>query len=435
MIKKKETVLVIDGGGRGSALVEKYIDSKFVKRVLAVPGNDYMLEYSKNIKIYPKLKTTDSKKILDICTKEKVDLIDVAQDNAVEVGLTNLLTKNNFKVFGPTKEAGQIEWDKAWSKNFMQRFKIPTAKFQIFNSQNKAINFIKSHTSRKWFIKASGLAAGKGALFSKDNKEAIKKINIMKSFGAAGKTFLVEECLEGEEFSSFAIIYGTAFTIIGHAQDHKTIYDNNKGPNTGGMGCSSPPKVISKKIEKQIKEIFAKTVAGLARKQRPYTGILYLGGLIDRNGKVQVIEFNARWGDPEAQVIIPSIKNDLFDISTKAIEGKLPKIEKDNKYRIVVAAVATGYPIENSHVLGKKIFNLNKIANNAKIKIFGAGIKKTKGGYRVNGGRLFYVVGSGKNVLQARDIVYKTLMKVYIQGNNLHFRKDIGFRDIERYFS
>ncbi len=427
---KKSTVLVIDGGGRGSVLTAKYLESKLVGKVLVTPGNDLML-INKNVEIFPNIKTTDTKNILNVCIKNKVDLVDVAQDDAVAVGITDILLKNKFKVFGPTKAAGQIEWDKSWSKNFMNKNRIPTAKFKVFKTQKAGILFIKKHKDSKWYVKASGLAAGKGVIFAANNKEAIHAINQMKNFGKSGETFVIEESLEGEEFSSFAAVNGKKFIILGHAQDHKTVYDGNIGPNTGGMGCSSPPLAITPYIEKQVNVIFKKTTAGLVKLKRPYLGILYLGGIIDSKGKVKVIEFNARWGDPEAQVILPSIKNDYYSLVAEILNGNKPRIIKDKKYRIVVAATAKGYPVDYSKIVGKEIKGMDKLVK-SKVKIYGAGVKLQGNKYLVSGGRLFYVLSEGKNVAEARKIAYNALSLVSIAGGNLHYRRDIGYRDLKR---
>ena len=436
-MNSKSTVLVIDGGGRGSVLVDKYLQSPHVSRVLAVPGNDLMNRGSqKSVSIFPEIKTTDLKNITKVCKKEKVDLVDVAQDDAVAVGLTDSLIKKGFQVFGPTKAAGQIEWDKAFARRFMEKFDIPTPAFKICKSTLSGINFIKTQKEGEWFIKASGLAAGKGALHAANNEEAIEEIHEMKNFGKAGQTFLIEECLVGEEFSSFAIVDGPSFIIAGHAQDHKQAYEGNLGPNTGGMGCSSPPMVITTKIERQIKSIFQKTVSGLVAISRPYRGVLYLGGMIDANGKVWVIEFNARWGDPEAQVIIPAVKNDFFQLASYVLNNQFRKIriKRDNFYRVAVTAASRGYPTDYSKATGKKIFGLDKISHDIRVKIFSAGVKISNGQYLVNGGRLFYVVGKGKNIAQARQKTYNALSLVYVEGNNLHYRTDIGYRDLERFY-
>lgn len=425
-----KTVIVIDGGGRGAALAEAYIKSKKVKKVIAIPGNDLMA-FNKNVAIYPQVKTTNVKKIVKIAQLEKADIVDVAQDDAVANGLVDALRAEGIKTFGPTKLAGQIEWDKAWSRNFMKKLKIPSPKYKVCKSQQEGIEFIKTQKENEWFIKAAGLAAGKGALYAKTNKEALKKIKQMKNFKEAGKIFLIEECLHGEEFSSFAIISNKDFKIVGHAQDHKRVFDRDKGPNTGGMGCSSPPMIITSNIEKQISAIFKKTVEGLAKLKLPYVGILYLGGMVGGSDKVYVIEFNARWGDPEAQVIIPSIKNDFYNLISNGARGNLPKIRKDNKYRIVVTAASKGYPGNYSQLVGKEIKGLDKILRN-RARVFGAGVQMKNKRFIVNGGRLFYVLGEGKNVAEARKKAYNVISLSSIRGGNLHYRKDIGYRDLQR---
>lgn len=433
------TVLVIDGGGRGSVLVSKYLQSPRVSKVLAIPGNDLMLNlaarhHAKQVKIYSHLKTTDTGEILKVSKSQKVDLVDVAQDDAVAAGVTDQLKKAGIRVFGPTKKAGQIEWDKAWARNFMLNNKIPAPAFKICTSEQEGIKFTKSQKDKEWFIKASGLAAGKGALYAKDNSEAERQIRRMKNFDSAGKTYLIEECIKGEEFSSFVLVDGAAFILIGHAQDHKTVYDGDLGPNTGGMGCSSPPMVITKKVESQINSIFKKVALGLVKIGRPYRGILYLGGMIDQSGKVYVIEFNARWGDPEAQVIIPQIKNDLYEIAKRVTDGKIKniKLKTDNKYRVVITAASKGYPTDYSKVVGKQIVGLDKFLKSSDVQVLGAGVKKQNGKYTAHGGRLFYVMADGKNVIDARQKAYNALSKIKIEGNNLHYRTDIGWRDVER---
>lgn len=431
----QKTVLVVDGGGRGSALVNKYLQSPSVKMVLAAPGNDLMKEnVKKPIKTFPKIKTTDKSDIIKICKIYKVDLIDVCQDDAIAVGVVDALKALNFKAFGPTQTASQIEWDKAWARGFMKKFKIPSPEFNICHSQKDGTNFIKSQREGEWFIKAAGLAAGKGVLYAANNKEALLKIRDMKNFGKSGETFVIEKCLHGEEFSAFALVDSKDFKILGYAQDHKRAFNNDLGPNTGGMGCSSPPMVITSKIKNQIKIIFKKTVESLVKLKRPYVGILYLGGMIDEKGKVYVIEFNARWGDPEAQVIIPSVKNDFYELAEQVLDGKLSsvKIKTDKKYRVVVTAASKGYPSDYSQALGKQIFGLEKLLKLKGVRLFSGATKKTGKKLLTSGTRLFYVMAEGKNVAEARQKAYNALSLVSVEGNNLHYRQDIGWRDLAR---
>ncbi|MCW1949387.1 MAG: phosphoribosylamine--glycine ligase [Candidatus Shapirobacteria bacterium] len=431
---KKNTVLIIDGGGRGSVLVDKYSQSKLVSKIIAIPGNDLMtLNKSKPVKIFSDLKTTSVSEIIDICHQEKVDLVDVAQDNAIAVGLVDELIKNNIPVFGPTQKAGQLEWDKSWSRQFMKKYQLPIPEFYVFDNPKSGYQFLDSTPNKPWFIKASGLAEGKGVIPANNNQEAKAAVDQMSKFGQSGQTYLLEEWLVGEEFSAFAVVDGVDFQIIGFAQDHKRVDDYDQGPNTGGMGCVSNPLIVNKKNVTQIKNIFQKTVSGMVAEGRPYQGILYLGGMVVGQ-KVYIIEFNCRWGDPEAQVIIPSIKNDLIDISFSVINHQLKtqKIKTDSKTRIVVTAASRGYPVNYNNVKGKQIFGLSKIFSSKKVKIFGAGTQFKNNQYIANGGRLFYLVSEGKNITDARKKVYNELSGISIEGNNLHYRTDIGWRDVQR---
>lgn len=428
-----KTILITDGGGRGAVLVDKYGQSKYVGKILVVPGNDLMkINTDKEVVTFPDLKTTSVAEILEICKEENVDLVDVAQDNAVEAGLVDELNKIGIPAVGPTRKAGQLEWDKAWAREFMSKYQIPSPKYQVFNSEEEGIKFVKNHHGKKWFVKASGLAEGKGAIPANSKNEAIKAIKQMPKFGKAGETYILEEWLIGEEFSVFALCDGKDFKVVGYAQDHKRVFDGDLGPNTGGMGCVSNPLIVNAKIKKQVEDIFRSTVDGLRKEECPYIGVLYLGGMVV-DGKVYVIEFNARWGDPEAQVIIPAIKNDFVDIGEAIIFYKIKgfKLEVDNKVRVVIAATAKGYPTDYSEVRGKKIIGLEK-AIKMGVKVYGSGIKKDGRNWVVNGGRIFYVVAEGKDVTNAREKAYKAMAQIFIEGDNLHYRTDIGWRDVAR---
>lgn len=227
----------------------------------------------------------------------------------------------------------------------------------------------------------------------------------------------------------FAITDSKTFQIVGSAQDHKRLYDGDKGPNTGGIGCSAPPLVVNCKVYKQGKLIIKKAISGLASESRPYKGVLYLGGIV-AGGKVFVIEFNARWGSPEAEVLIPGIKNDLFKLSTSIVEGNLRKfkIKVDGKSRVAV----TGSLRPGLTIKKRELFGIDKILKFKSVIVYGARVTKVKGKYFVSSGRLFHVVGEGKDVIEARQRVYRAIKAVNIEGNNLHYRTDIGWRDVER---
>ncbi len=467
----KKTVLVIDGGGRGAALVDAYAKSPHVGKILAVPGNDLMQSLTdKPVLIYPHLKTTSVQEILEIAKKEKVDLVDVAQDNGVEAGNTDVLLENGFKVNGPTRKAGQIEWDKVYSRELLKKTSAPQPAHEAFSNFEDGINFIKSQPDKPWFVKAAGLAEGKGALPAKNNAEAIERIKELERFGESGKNFLIEEWLIGEEFSAFMFSDGKTAQWIGAAQDHKRVFDGDEGENTGGMGCSTPPLVLTKEVQDQAIKIMNETLQALRDDGRPYQGVLYFGGIlvnrsrnvipvntmhpeskiVDPGGAkasqddsvVYVIEFNARWGDPEAEVLIPGITNDYYEVSEAIADRKLDsiKIETDGKYRVVVAGASKGYPTDYSAVKGKEIHGLEEAIKTLGIKVYGAGVKvldsqnspRSNKKFVANGGRLFYLVGEGKDVIEAREKAYSAMKKISIEGNNLHYRTDIGYRDVNR---
>ncbi len=444
--KSENTIVaVIDGGGRGSVLVHKYAQSKHVKKVIAIPGNDLMqFNTTKKVVTYPNIKTTDVSKIVDICKKEQITLVDVAQDNAVAAGLVDALVEKGIPTVGPTRLAGQIEWDKAWARQFGKRIHLPQPFFKVCHSQQEGFDFLKSQPDQPWFVKAAGLAEGKGALPAKNNTEAKEKIKELKKFGRAGAIYLIEEWLESdnreaaEEFSLFALSDGKSYKIIGTAQDHKRVNNFDEGENTGGMGCVSSPLVLTPKLIQQLDtRIIKPVITELVKKGRPYKGVLYLGGiLIKRKGRLQpyVIEFNARWGDPEAQTILPGMNNDLFEVSMAIWEGRLSKltIKSDHKIRVVVAGVSRGYPTNYEQVKGKQITGINEAKKVRGVRLYGASIKVIGNKYYVQGGRLFYIVGEGKSVLEARQKAYAAMSLIHIDGNNLHYRTDIGWRDVER---
>lgn len=431
---KKKTVLIIDGGGRGAVLADKYAQSNAVGKILVVPGNDLIkLNIKKPLKIFPQLTTTSVKEIVELAKKEKVDLVDVNQDNAVAVGLVDELQKNGVTAIGPTKEAGQIEWDKAWARDFMKKYAIPHPAYHVFHSVKDGIKFLNKQRESKWFIKAAGLAGGYGVLPAENNKQALEKIEELQQFKDAAKTYLIEEWLVGEEFSSYILADGKDFVLLGHAQDNKRLENFDEGPNTGGIGCNTRPLVITKTIEKQITEIFTKTITGLAKEGRPYFGTLYLGGMIV-NDKVFVIEFNSRWGDPESEVILPGIKNDYYALSLAALDEKIKKtkIKTDGKTRVLVTACANGYPFNLTPVKGKQIFGISEVIKIKGINVYSSGVKEQNGKYVVSGGRMFHIIGEGKNILEAREKAYAAMAKISVEGNNLHYRTDIGWRDAER---
>jgi phosphoribosylamine--glycine ligase len=428
-------VLIIGGGGREHTLVQAYAKSTRVKKIFVVPGNGLMGVFEKKeVATFPGIKPTDFDSIWEIVQKNKIDLVDVAQDDPLAAGGVDFFAARGVAAFGPTKAAAQIEWDKDWARNFMKKYHLPIPRFSSFSNQSEAINYLNKLPGGACFVKAAGLAAGKGAIKAENKAEAVSAIKQMNSFGAAGETFLIEEMLVGEEFSAYAICDGRDFQILKCAQDHKPVFNFDEGPNTGGMGAVAPILVVQKSnIKNQIKKIFRKTVTGLVAEGRPYTGILYLGGIITDTG-VKIIEFNARWGDPEAQVVLPGVKNDYLEIVAACLEGRLNKlkIQEDNKTRICVVGACRGYPGDYSAAKGKRIFGLEEAAKMPGVTIFGAGIERSGKRFLTHGGRVFNVVARGKNIIDARNRAYSAMAKIFVSSNNLHYRTDIGWRDVER---
>lgn len=427
-------ILIIGSGGREHALATAYAKSEKVDQIIVAPGNDLMPITDTKI-------TTDSSAgllnfdgLLKIAQKEKVDLVDVAQDEVLAAGFVDRFQKEGFTAFGPTQKAAQIEWDKDWARGFMKKYGLPIPHYESFTDQEKALAYIDQRPEQLLFIKASGLALGKGVIRADTKYQAKEAILQMSSFGKSGKTFLIEDALIGEEFSFFAICDGTNFVITKPAQDHKTVNDQDLGPNTGGMGCVAPALIVTDKIRQEVEEnIFKPFMKRMQQEDRPFSGILYLGGMVTKNG-VEIVEFNARWGDPEAEVILPSIQTDYLDIVESVLQKNLAKtkIVFDNKVRISIAGCAKGYPQDYSAVKGKEIFGLEKAMKLPGITVYGAGIAKKNDNWIVTGGRVFHLVAEGKDIHDAREKAYKAMKLITIEGNNLHYRNDIGWRDMER---
>lgn len=433
------TVLIIDAGARGHALCEAYLKSPNVNKVIVAPGNDF-IAYGKEdrVTIDKNCSLKDPRTILKIAQKYEPDIIDVAQDDALAAGAVDLLTKNRYPTFGPTKAASQIEWNKKESRKFMSRHKIPTPWFRHFTSEYIAKEYVKylynQDSHQLIYIKAAGLCGGKGALDAADLNTALDRIEQMKKFGDAGKTFVIEEGLKGEEFSSYAISDGTTYHIFKSAQDNKKLYP--LGPQTGGVGAISPA-MVTESIEKDIEEQqISRAIQGMQKEGNLYTGILYLGGILTDRG-INTIEFNARWGDPEVQTVLPGLKTDYTEIILACLEGRLKDIDikEDNKTRVCVVGSSRGYPGDYSDVKGKEIYGLEDAMEHKGVTVFGAGIKVEGNRFYADGGRLFSIVGEGRDIIEAKKNAYSAIAGINIEGNNLHYRTDIGWRDVERFLN
>lgn len=430
-------VLIIGSSGREHALATSYAKNERVKKVLVTPGNGLMDFFNRKIFIFPYIRITDFPSIAELAKKETVDLVDVAADDQLAEGYVDRFRKIGIKAFGPTQKQAQIEWSKDWARSFMKKYNLPSPHFKTFHNPEEAYEYVEKLEEQALFVKASGLASGKGAIRTNNRQEAKKAIDEMKQFGKSGETFLIEETLIGEEFSLFAICDGENYKIINAAQDHKTVFEKDMGPNTGGMGCVARAGVITSKVIRETEtKILKPFMKGMKEEGRPYNGILYVGGMLTENG-IKIVEFNARWGDPEAEVIIPGLTKDYITIVEAAQNKELKQIKifTDKKVRISVAACAFGYPNDYSEVEGKEIFGLEEVSKLKNVKIFGGGIVRRDKRFFVQGGRIFHLVAKGENIIEARRRVYRAMSFIHIEGNNLHFRTDIGWRDAARFYS
>lgn len=433
-------VLITGKGAREHSISQAYEKSPQVNKIIVAPGTDFIAYgREKEVVIDKECSLESPRSLLEIVKKYKPDLVDVAQDDAIAVGTVDLLQESGFQVFGPTRQAAKIEWDKRWSREFMQRHQIPAPRFRYFEDEEPAKTYVKElydeDSGKIYYVKAIGLCSGKGALKSRNFDEAVRNIKRMKSLpNDAGKSFLVEEGLIGEEFSYYAISDGKNYRIFKSAQDNKTVCNFDEGDQTGGMGAISPAMVtapLSKEIEDQQ---IARAIIGMEKEGVPFTGILYLGGIVV-NGKPFNIEYNARWGDPECQVVLPSVETDYIDIVMACLERGLDKLEirQDNKTRLCVVGASRGYPNDYKAVKGKRIYGLEKAMKIEGITILGAGIDIRDNMFYANGGRLFSIVTEGDNILEAKQKAYSAIAYISIEGNNLYYRTDIGWRDIERF--
>jgi len=431
-------ILIIGSGGREHILAKTYSKSKKVNKIFVAPGNDFMNLKNDHIIPCPDIAMMDFEGIVKLCKKEKIDIVDAACDEVLAAGLVDVIglepTLKNTKAFGPTQDAAELEWNKAWARILMQQYNLPIPQFMYFSNQKEAIKYVKAQPEQLWYVKATGLAAGKGAIRADTKKKAEEGIIAMKQFGKSGKIFLIEEGLVGEEFSLFAICDGESYTITKTAQDHKTVYNSDQGSNTGGMGCIAPASIITPSTIRIIEQKIIKPILKVMKeKERPFSGILYLGGMLTKN-EIKIIEFNVRWGDPEAEVIVASIKTDYVEIVNAVINKKLSKltIDFDQKIRLSIAGCSRGYPNDYSKTKGKEVFGLLEAMKLPGIAIYGAGIKRKNNRFFANGGRVFHLVAEGDTVQQARVRAYGAMAMISIEGNNLHYRTDIGWRDVER---
>lgn len=418
---------MVGGGAREHTLVWKLAQSPKVKEIYVAPGNAGTAQIAYNLDISP----TDIEGLAKAAQEKAVELIVVGPEAPLAEGITDYFQRIGIPIFGPTKAATQIESSKVFAKKLMQKYNIPCAQSASFSDYNQAREYIRQQIP-PIVVKADGLAAGKGVTVANSIPEALDALdNVMKSraFGAAGDRVVIEECLSGKEMSAFAFSDGTTVVPMAAACDYKRVYDRDQGPNTGGMGSYSPPHFLSPALARTVKEtIMEAAVKAMAEEKRLYKGVLY-GGLMVTNNGPKVLEFNARFGDPEAQVTLPLLKTDLVDIILAVISGNLNQINVEWSQDACVGVVmaSAGYP--GSYKTGFPISGLDKLDQD--ILVFHAGTKIGAEPREVltSGGRVLTVVATGRTMAEAREKVYSNLPRIHFEG--CHYRKDIAKIKVE----
>ena len=422
-------VLVIGSGGREHALAWKLSLSENVSEVFVVPGNAGTSLESKvrNLDVEP----NDFDKLIETVRKEGIEFTIVGPEAPLVEGIVDYFQKEGLPCFGPIKKAAQLEGSKAFTKQFLEKYSIPTGAFETFDDLQMAIKYVEKQGA-PIVIKADGLAAGKGVVIAKTVEEAIESLQEMLSgeaFGNAGKQVVIEEFLQGEEASFICLCDGRTAIPFASSQDHKTRDEGDKGPNTGGMGAYSPAPVVDEKVHKRVmQEIIGPTLRGMSAEGSPYVGFLYAGLMIDKSGQPKVIEYNCRFGDPEAQPVLFRLRSDLLEACQKAVSGDLKdyKLEFDKRMALGVVMAAGGYPLD--YKKGATISGLDDECVDA--KVFHAGSIEVDGEIRTNGGRVLCVVGIGDDVRAAADRAYARVST--IDWDQSYYRKDIGHRAMNR---
>ncbi len=423
-------ILVIGSGGREHALAWKLAQSPRVDKVYVAPGNAGTAHESRceNVRI----QADNLRGLLDFALGQGVDLTLVGPEQPLVLGITDLFTLAGLKCFGPSQTAAQLEGSKAFSKNFLARHHIPTAGYRTFVQTEAALKYLREH-SVPIVVKADGLAAGKGVVVAQTPAEAEHAVRDMlagNAFGEAGHRVVIEDFLEGEEASFIVMADGEHVLPLATSQDHKRVGEGDTGPNTGGMGAYSPAPVITPEIHARVlREIIGPTVRGMAAEGVPYTGFLYAGLMIAKDGTPRVLEFNCRLGDPETQPIMLRLKSDLLELCEAALDGKLNKVKADWDTCVALGVVlaAGGYPGEYNKgdaITGLPPFNMDHV------KVFHAGTAEQDGRIVTNGGRVLCVTALEDSVADARQRAYHIADGIHWPGR--FFRRDIGWRAVRR---
>ncbi len=427
-MEKKLKVLLIGSGGREHALAWKLKQSPLLEKLYCCPGNPGIATLAECVNI----QSDDIAGLLKFAKKEKIGLTVVGPEAPLTAGIVDQFEKAGFKIFGPSKAAAQLEGSKVFSKEFMLRCNIPTATFMPFDRVEDALAFL-NHAQFPLVVKADGLAAGKGVVICQTLEEAslaINQIMTERIFAQAGATVVIEDFLAGEEVSILAICDGENYLLLESAQDHKRIFDDDLGPNTGGMGAYSPAPIVTETLLRKIEaRVIEPTIRGMAREGIPFKGVLYAGLMITPQGP-QVLEYNVRFGDPETQAVLPRLKNDLLEMILASCEGRLNEIQLkwDKQACVCVVMSSGGYP--GKYETGFEIKGLDMAEAENDTAVFHAGTKKEDNSIITAGGRVLSVVSLGATIKDAIKKVYLAVEK--IKFDHMFFRRDIGAKALKK---
>lgn len=419
-------ILLIGGGGREHSIAEALSKSSKINELHCIPGNAGI----EKIASCHNYDISNQKEILNFCENNNIDIVFIGPEIPLVEGLADYLNRNSFFTFGPNQKAAKLEGSKSFTKDICKKYNIPTATYETFSNAKDALVYIDNH-SIPLVIKVDGLAAGKGVIIAETRDHAINSVNEIFSgkFGNAGDEIVIEEFLDGEEASYFIISDGESFIPLTSAQDHKRIGDGDIGLNTGGMGAYSPAPIMNKELEeKTINKIIKPTIKAMNDYGSPYIGILY-AGLMIKDNEPKLIEYNVRFGDPECQVIIPRLENDLVELLVNVKEKNLDNytLKWKENFAITVVLAAKGYP--ESYETGDEIKGLDAIDNIGDVEIFHAGTKTKNNKIVTSGGRVLNINGYGKNLVDAKEKAYSLVKKINWSG--CYYRKDIGWRALK----
>ena len=416
-------ILVVGGGGREHAIVMKLAESPKVDKLYCTPGNGGIAKYAECFDV----KATDIDGVVALAKKVSADMVVVAPDDPLVLGMVDALNENGFRAFGPDKAAAIIEGSKFFSNNLMKQYNIPTAKYEVFSDAQKAIDYIKAENKYPTVVKADGLALGKGVIIAQnfeEAKDAVTSIMEDKIFGQSGSNIVIEEFLTGPEVSVLCFTDGTTVSPMVSSMDHKRALDNDEGLNTGGMGTVAPNPYYTEDVAKECMDtIFIPTIEAMVKENRKFKGCLYFGLMLTPNGP-KVIEYNCRFGDPETQVVLPLLKTDLVDIFDAVIDEKLDtlNIEWEKGAAACIILASGGYP--KKYETGKEISGLDAKGQAENVLVYHAGTKLDGDKFLTSGGRVLGITATSDNLESALDSAYKSVES--ISFDQMHFRKDIG---------